>query len=89
MENIFIDTPLGAQKVAPEMVRKYGLRNGMLTPFTRSRLSGASGGYSGKADKDRINHAKGNEKDGDFMEIKNGFALSASEIIDLSQGTDS
>ncbi len=45
MEELYIKTPKGLVQLPEEVVRKYNLKEGSLTPFTRERVVNRFGEY--------------------------------------------
>jgi hypothetical protein len=92
MEELFLETKNGNIAIDPQVVKKFNLEKGTLSPFTRNRIVGKHGEYPSEtsAEKDPKNNVKTqkpeDEPDG---EQNGGVVLTTSEIIDFAQGTDS
>ena len=91
MEELRIETTAGNFPLEQEIVRKYGLKMGTLSPFTSSRIAGRDGEYPQEkrreaADKDAFRQHSQEELGG---KAEDGVMLTASERIDFALGNDS
>lgn len=87
MENLYIETKNGRTPIDPELVKKFNLEKGSLTPFTRSPIVGENGDFPPETatEKDPKNSGlKLPEPD-----AQESVMLETSEVIDFAQGTDS
>ena len=99
MEDLYLETKNGKERIDDQTVEKYHLEAGTRSPFTQNRIVDENGEYASKANPDEDSEAsirqdfndmpfKGIADDG-IDQMENGFAFSQSEIIDFSQGVDS
>ena len=99
MEDLYLETKNGKERIDEETVKKYHLESGTLSPFTQNRIVGESGSHLSKSTPDEDSEASIHQdfndmpihgKMGDGIDdLENGFEFSQSEIIDFSQGVDS
>jgi len=91
MEQLYMQLPQGNTPIDPAIIDKYHLEKGTVSPFNQYRIVGENGEFPerGSGKRDTEDHAIHAEEDSEFTGMKNGFVLSTSELIDLSQGTDS
>mgnify|MGYP000937461795 CR=1 FL=1 len=99
MEDLYLETKHGRERIDEQTVKKYHLESGMLSPFTQNRIVGENGEYRPKKDSDGDSEASIRQDFSDMPlqgirgdvadEMDNGFVMSQSEIIDFSQGVDS
>ena len=92
MKEWYLETKNGNILLDHSIIKKYNLRMGTLSPFTGNRIVGRHGRFDlepidNQHGLDEIPE-KGFKRDGIFQ-MDNGFELSTSEIIDISQGEDS
>lgn len=92
MEKIFLQTKNGRVPIDPEIARKYGLKKGMTSPFSKEPIVDENGnGAAGN----RFHPASENKENGEGMindelvQLDNGVTLFTSEMIDIAQGADS
>lgn len=89
MEELFIETTNGNIPIPQEIVRKYDLKKGTISPFSNSRIVGKNGEFI-KENTQQMETLDHDEKTEDgIVEIENGILLSTSEMIDFTQATDS
>lgn len=99
MEDLFLETKNGKERIDEQAVEKYHLESGTLSPFTQNRIVGKDGDRRAKSSSDQDSEdsirqdfnempLQGIRGDG-VDEMDNGFVMSQSEIIDFSQGVDS
>lgn len=96
MEELYLETKKGNLPIEQNIIEKYDLNSGTLSPFTQQRIVDVNGEYQREPSytEDELNkefndmQIKGMKSDG-IDQMENGFELSTSEIIDFSQGTDS
>lgn len=99
MEDLYLETKNGRERLDNQTVEKYHLEPGTLSPFTQNRIVGENGEYQHKEDPEEDSEMsirqdfnempiQGIRGDG-VDQMDNGFELSQSEIIDFSQGVDS
>lgn len=96
MEELYLETKNGNVPIDEDTIEKYDLKKGSLSPFTRNRIVGRNGEYYLKSDieeallKQSFNKMpeEGFHDDG-IAHMEDGFELSTSEMIDISQGLDS
>ena len=99
MEDLYLETKNGRERLDDQTVEKYHLEPGTLSPFTQNRIVGENGEYQLKEDPQEDSEVsirqdfnempfQGIRGDG-VDQMDNGFELSQSEIIDFSQGVDS
>jgi len=91
MEEVYIETPNGKYPIEKNIIEKYNLTKGMLSPFSRYRLVDKTGDFSKPDTKDKgyIRYVPDEGKEDGLAELDNGILLSTSEMIDISQGADS
>lgn len=91
MEKLFIKTKNQKQEISSELINKYKLEAGDITPFSKNKITDKQG-LNKKKDKKKKNPPKEDlpydNSDG-IIELPGGAVMSTSEIIDISQGTDS
>ena len=83
MENLYIETENGNIPIEKGIIEKHNLEKGMYSPFARYRILGENGDFPKRA-----SAKKDSEKDTMNAEAED-VMLTASEIIDFSQGADS
>lgn len=83
MENLYIETDNGNIPIKKEVIEKHKLEKGMISPFTRFRIVGENGEFPFRA------AAKKDLKQDTMNADAEDVMLTASEIIDFSQGADS
>lgn len=99
MENLYLETKNGIERIDEQAVEKYHLESGTLSPYTQNRIVGENGKYQPNSIPDEDSETsihkdfnnmplQGVRGDG-ADEMDNGFVMSQSEIIDFSQGVDS
>ncbi|NLO47186.1 MAG: hypothetical protein GX111_02520 [Clostridiales bacterium] len=89
MEKLFIETNDHKVPISEDMVLKYHLKKGMLSPVSHNRIVDQNGNdQPNKARRDRTYKKQDNIKALE-SETQENFDLSTSEILDFSQGTDS
>ncbi len=74
-------------EIDKEIIKKYNLEVGDLSPFTRKPIVNEHG-YTKKIAKPETKPDLSNPEDG-VHEMENGFAISTSEILDIAAGLDS
>lgn len=84
MKELYIESTDGNTPIDQEMVKKYNLKKGTLSPFTINRIVGQKGDFS-REDNDEENEPKELTK-GD---LENELILTTSEAIDIAEGADS
>ncbi len=91
MEELFIETPAGHIRIDEEIIKKYHIRKGTLSPFTGSLIVGKDGEFNEKepARESKEKHPLEETKEDGIVELDNGIMLSTSEILDISHGADS
>jgi len=87
MEELFIKTKEGMQKIDNSIVEKYDLKKGTLSPFSRSTLVNEKG--DAKREEPPREVVSLNQGDDEIEEMENGLLLSTSEMLDIAQGVDS
>ncbi len=97
MEELYLETKNGNVLIEQRQIEKYNLKQGMLTPFTHYRVVDKNGVFFSKkrikkdktdTDVSEMQEGEGLEDD-EIVEFPGGEIYSTSEIIDISQGTDS
>lgn len=90
MEELFIETKNGKERIDPGLVQKLNLEKGSLSPFTRSRIVGKNGEfpYETATERDPKNNGRTQKPEDGIVETEN-VTFSTSEIIDLAHGEDS
>lgn len=92
MDDLYVKTNDGNIQISKEIIDKYNLKQGTLSPFTRFRVVDKDGFYDNeyKIDIPASEMPEGEGlSDDEIVEFPTGGILSTSEIIDFSQGTDS
>jgi len=99
MEDLYLETKNGRERIDDQTVEKYHLESGTLSPFTQNRIVGENGEYQEKTNPDEDSEASIRQNFNDMPihgivgdgvdQMENGFEFSQSEIIDFSQGVDS
>lgn len=87
MEELYIETKDGKQKIDNNIVEKYDLKKGTLSPFTREPLVDKFGDFTREELPKEV--VSLNQGDDEIDEMENGLLLSTSEILDIAQGVDS
>lgn len=87
MEELYIKTKEGMQKIDNSIVEKYDLKKGTLSPFSRSTLVNENG--DAKREEQPKEVVSLNQGDDEIDEMENGLLLSTSEMLDIAQGVDS
>lgn len=98
MKELYLETEKGKFPIDQEEIKKYNLHQGTITPFTNNRIVGNNGDFKRESptneNEDSLKDTfyempdKGLKSDG-IDQMQDGFELSTSEIIDISQGVDS
>lgn len=94
MKDLFIKTNDSNIQISKELIDKYNIKQGSLSPFTRFRVVNKDGIYTDEQ-KSKIDIPVSEMPEGEgladdeIVEFPGGEILSTSEIIDFSQGTDS
>lgn len=94
MENLYVKTDNGNIEIDKELIEKYNIKQGTISPFTRNRVVNKDGIYN-NGDKIKIDIPISEMPEGEglvndeIIEFPEGEIYSTSEIIDISQGTDS
>ncbi len=87
MEELYVETKNGNIPIDQNIVEKYDIKKGTLSPFTSSRILGEKGDFVREdPPEERVSL---NQGDDEIEEMENGFMLSTSEMIDIAQGVDS
>lgn len=89
MDELFIETKNGNIPIDREIVQKYNLKKGTLSPFSGGHIVGKFGDFAPEKPKDPPKHGPDEKTDDDMIEMDNGMMLTTSEIIDISEGADS
>ena len=88
MDNLYILIKGNYNLIDNELVKKYDLSKGTLSPFTRSPIVNEYGEYYKEKSENEEIPDLSNPDDG-VDEMENGLSLSTSEILDIAQGVDS
>ncbi|NLY70395.1 MAG: hypothetical protein GX076_01720 [Clostridiales bacterium] len=92
-ELLYLQTQMGNILIEDEIVRKYNIKKGMLSPFTGYRIVDEKGEYTYEPSQQEELLWNDIPRDGfksDGIDLlDNGFEFSTSEIIDFVHGTDS
>ncbi len=99
MEDLYLETKNGKERIDGQTVEKYHLEPGDLSPFTRNRIIGKKGDHQIQTNPDEDSETSIRQDFDDMPmngiigdgvdQMENGFEFSQSEIIDFSQGVDS
>ena len=84
IEELFVETENGRFPIDAEIIKKYHLKKGTLSPFTRMSITGTGGQVTEKQQK-----SENKGKEDVSMEKDGGVMLTTSEILDFSEGSDS
>ena len=89
MDKLFIEINNQKLPINEDMVLKYHLKKGMLSPVSHNRIVDQYG--NGQPDKARKNRTYEKQEINKALEseTQENFDLSTSEILDFSQGADS
>lgn len=94
MKDLFLKTNEGNIPISQEIVDKYNIKEGTVSPFTKFKVVNKDGSYINE-EKSKIDVPLSKMPEGEgladdeIVEFSTGAILSTSEIIDFSQGTDS
>ncbi|NLP29828.1 MAG: hypothetical protein GX363_01715 [Clostridiales bacterium] len=93
MKDLFLQTNRGNILIEEELIRKYNIRKGMVSPFTGYRIVDEKGEYTYEPSQQEElswnDVPRDGFKDDGIDHLDNGFEFSTSEIIDFVHGTDS
>ena len=97
MEKLYLETESEIIQIDQEIIDKYNLKQGTISPFTRYRIVDKNGKFlskiyneKDKTDTDISEMPEGEGlADDEIIEFPSGEIYSTSEIIEISQGTDS
>ncbi len=87
MEKLYIETKNGNIPIDKDIIEKYDLKKGTLSPFTNNHILGEDGDFV-REDPPK-EKASLNQGDDEIEDMENGFMISTSEMIDIAQGLDS
>lgn len=87
MEKLYVETKAGNFPIDENIIDKYDLEKGTLSPFTSNRIIDASGDFTKRIPPQEPVSLR--ESEGEIDEMENGLMLSTSEMIDIAQGVDS
>lgn len=80
MEELYLETQNGNILLSPELIKKYSLEKGMISPFSNFRIIGKNGEFPKRDKGEKIN--------GNIEETEN-VMLTQSEILDFANAVDS
>lgn len=97
MDDLYLETKNGNLPINQGIIEKYNLKKGTISPFTHNRIVGKNGDFhlEVKVQPEASEEVITKNPDGGKLisdgtvELENGITLSASEIIDISEGADS
>lgn len=96
MKELYLELQNGAVKIEDEIIKKYDIKRGAMSPFTRNRIVDENGDFtldmSLQEDNNGLAHISEEEQrkiSNGIVELDNGIMLSTSEMIDIAQGVDS
>lgn len=91
MEELYLETKNGNIQIHQDMIKKFDLKKGTMSPFTNNRIVGKNGDYNSEIaiDKGAAKQSLDEKPEDGIVEMDDGSTLSTSEIIDLSNGADS
>lgn len=93
MKKLFMETSEGLFPIPEDLINKYNLKSGRISPFNRYRIVDKNGSFElNSTSSSDINKMPAGEgmNDDEIVEFNDtGEILSQSEIIDLGEGTDS
>lgn len=87
MKDLFVETKEGKMKIDGNIVEKYDLKKGSVSPFTQNPIVDQNGDF--KRDDPPEKWVSLNEREDEIDEMENGLLLSTSEMLDIAQGVDS
>lgn len=81
MEELFIETENGNMPINKNIIKKYDLKQGSRSPFSRNRIVGKNGEFNvEKPEKNDLSIGSNEKED---------ILFSTAEVIDIAQGADS
>lgn len=91
MDELYLETENGNIKIDQEVIKKFDLKKGTMSPFTNNRIVGKNGEFffDSPEKKDLKNNELNKGPEDGVVELDNGLILSTAEIIDISEGADS
>ncbi len=91
MEELYLRTQNGNVPIDPEIIEKYHLKKGTMSPFTGCPIVDKNGEFAVEKPvaKNTLEQGLYESSDDSIVELENGIMLSTSEMIDIAEGTDS
>lgn len=80
MEELYIQTKSAFMPISSELIKKYSLEKGMISPFSNLRIVGKNGEFPKRNTDEKIN--------GEIEQTEN-VILTNSEILDFANAADS
>jgi hypothetical protein len=87
MEDLYLRLKNEDSPIDQNIIEKYSLEKGSLSPFTRNRIVDSTGDYSSVAEKDEKPESEENRIQ--MNDLGNPLVLTTAEMIDITQGVDS
>lgn len=96
MKELYLETKDGNIQIDHKQIEKYNIEEGKISPFTKLRIVDKNGNFPKTSRQNETSSPKVEEmpegeglEDDEIIEFPGGEIYSQSEIIDISQGTDS
>ena len=89
MEDLYLLVNNGKELIEEEIIEKYELTKGTLSPFTKCPIVNEYGEYYKEEKELQDEKTDLSNPDDAIAEMENGLSLSTSEMLDIAQGVDS